>query len=143
MNEKIDESWAEFWKNRVLTQYECPTANCFTPQDRRCWMLDSRDVVWYEGWPGLHELRPSGYRVLHFIVRLTTVQRIQDYVLNFIAIDLQLYKVVKIMRVSFFDTRMCELHVSFNKQMFADSKYTVDAAAFSGNRQNDIGFQKP
>jgi len=33
--------------------------------------------------------------------------------------------------------------LSFNQQMFADSKYTVDAAAFSGNRQNDIGFQKP
>jgi len=24
MNEKIDESWADFWKNRVLMQYECP-----------------------------------------------------------------------------------------------------------------------
>ena len=52
--------------------------------------------------------------MLHFIVRLTTVQHIQDYVLNFIAIDLQLYKVVKIMRVSFFGKHCrCELHVEF------------------------------
>jgi len=47
MNEKIDESWADFWKNRVLVQYECPAADCSTPQDRRRWMLDSRDAVWY------------------------------------------------------------------------------------------------
>jgi len=32
---KIDESWANFWKNRVLMQYECPAADCSTPQDRR------------------------------------------------------------------------------------------------------------
>jgi len=38
-------------------QYECPAANCSTPQDRRHWMLGSRDVVWYEGRPGLHEPR--------------------------------------------------------------------------------------
>jgi len=52
MNEKIDESWADFWKNRVFMQYECPAANCSTPQDQQRWMLDSRDAVWYEGWPG-------------------------------------------------------------------------------------------
>ena len=50
MNEKIDESWADFWKNRVLMQYECPAADFSTPQDRRRRMLDSRDAVWYEGW---------------------------------------------------------------------------------------------
>jgi len=37
MNEKIDESWADFWKYRVLMQYECLVANCSTPQDRRRW----------------------------------------------------------------------------------------------------------
>jgi len=52
MNEKTDESWADFWKNRVFMQYECPAANCSTPQDQQRWMLDSRDAVWYEGWPG-------------------------------------------------------------------------------------------
>jgi len=34
MNEKIDTSWADFWKNRVLMQYECLAANCSTPQLR-------------------------------------------------------------------------------------------------------------
>ena len=57
MNEEIDESWADFWKNRVLMQYECPAADCSMPQDRRRWMLDSRDAVWYERRPGLHEPR--------------------------------------------------------------------------------------
>ena len=57
MNEKIDESWADFCKNWVLMQYECPAADCSTAQDRRRRMLDSWDAVWYEGWPGLHEPR--------------------------------------------------------------------------------------
>jgi len=38
MNENIDKSWADFWKYRVLMQYECPAANCSTPQDRRHWI---------------------------------------------------------------------------------------------------------
>ena len=39
MNEQTDVSWADFWKYTVLMQYECPAANCSTPQDRRRWML--------------------------------------------------------------------------------------------------------
>jgi len=55
-------------KAKVLKQYECPAANRSTPQDRRRWMFDSRDVVWYEGRPGLHEPRSgeqSGYNSWH------------------------------------------------------------------------------